>query len=234
MRKSLALFSTAALAATVALPALANHSYTVGGTTENDAGVLVVESTDTTGGHVDFSTADGTTFSSLTTLSADYNVTDDDCGGGSPRFSIGVDQDNDGDRDGYVHVYFGPAPSFTGCTQNAWVNTGNLIASTDARFDLTQFGGPFYGTHAQATALVGSGTITEILLVSDSGWMPADHETTIRFDNVTINGTVEAFDPVVEPAPGQNKDACKDGGWKTFNHPTFKNQGQCIKHFNHR
>lgn len=235
MRKPLALFSSAALAAaTIAVPAFASHSYTLGGTAVNDNGVLVIESTDTTAGHADFSTVDGSTFTSLTTLSTDYNVTDDDCGGGAPRFSIGVDDDNDSTQDGYVHVYIGPTPNFTGCTQNTWVNTGNLIASTDARYDLTQFGGPFYGTYADAVALVGSGTITDLLLVVDAGWMPADHEQTIKFDNVTINGHVEMFDPVVEPSPTDGKDACKDGGWKTYNHPTFKNQGQCIKHFNHR
>lgn len=28
--------------------------------------------------------------------------------------------------------------------------------------------------------------------------------------------------------PPTNKDACKNGGWKTFNSPVFKNQGDCV------
>jgi hypothetical protein len=30
--------------------------------------------------------------------------------------------------------------------------------------------------------------------------------------------------------PPTSKDACKNGGWKTFNNPTFKNQGQCVSY----
>jgi hypothetical protein len=26
---------------------------------------------------------------------------------------------------------------------------------------------------------------------------------------------------------------CQNGGWKTFTNPTFKNQGQCVKHLIH-
>lgn len=36
-------------------------------------------------------------------------------------------------------------------------------------------------------------------------------------------------DPVIV-GPPTNKDQCKNGGWMTFNNPTFKNQGQCVKY----
>ena len=42
-------------------------------------------------------------------------------------------------------------------------------------------------------------------------------------DSVTYD-----FEPLVSPA---NKDACKNGGWQTFNNPTFKNQGDCVSSF---
>ena len=36
------------------------------------------------------------------------------------------------------------------------------------------------------------------------------------------------------PAAGPtSKDACKNGGWKTFSDPSFKNQGQCVAYANH-
>lgn len=33
--------------------------------------------------------------------------------------------------------------------------------------------------------------------------------------------------------PPTDKNQCKDGGWKTFNNPTFKNQGQCVDFVEH-
>ncbi len=36
------------------------------------------------------------------------------------------------------------------------------------------------------------------------------------------------FDPQV--GPPTEKDTCKNEGWMTFNTPTFKNQGQCVKY----
>ena len=29
---------------------------------------------------------------------------------------------------------------------------------------------------------------------------------------------------------GEDGDECKDGGWMTFNSPTFKNQGDCVSY----
>ena len=40
----------------------------------------------------------------------------------------------------------------------------------------------------------------------------------------------EAQEPLV--APPTTKDQCKNDGWQTFNNPSFKNQGQCIKYVN--
>ena len=53
-----------------------------------------------------------TTFSTLTTLSTEFDVTDDDCLGGSPRFQVRV-QTPAGEKN--VFVYLGPTPSSTGC-----------------------------------------------------------------------------------------------------------------------
>jgi hypothetical protein len=42
----------------------------------------------------------------------------------------------------------------------------------------------------------------------------------------TASGTTTFdFEPLVSPA---NKDECKKDGWKAFNNPTFKNQGECV------
>ncbi|MEZ4502096.1 MAG: hypothetical protein R3C39_05690 [Dehalococcoidia bacterium] len=48
-------------------------------------------------------------------------------------------------------------------------------------------------------------------------------------DNVVVDldggVTIYDFEPATTPA---SKDECKNGGWQTFNTPTFKNQGDCV------
>jgi hypothetical protein len=129
------------------------------------------------------------TFADLFWLSIDFNPTDDACGGGSPRFSIGIDTTGDGVRDGAIFVYVGTIPNFDTCG-SGWQSTGNLVglADTEIRFDLTQLGGAFYGTYGQALALVGGAGVTGISFVVDGGWLPADGEQTILADNFRVNG----------------------------------------------
>jgi hypothetical protein len=44
----------------------------------------------------------------------------------------------------------------------------------------------------------------------------------------------KCYEPVpVVTGPPTTKNACKQGGWKTFNNPSFKNQGQCVSYVNH-
>ena len=223
MRKSF-LLASAAAAFTVAMPALAASHFTLDGSATNHDGEIAIESTGFDGGSITFGSVEGITFGSLSGLSADVDFTDDDCGGGSPRFSFGIDTNGDSVRDGYLHVYVGPPPSFTGCVSGP---TGNLLAGTDARFDLTQFGGPFYGTYADAVALVGSGTILDAMFAVDGGWSQADGEQTVHVDNVVIGEHSFDFTP-----PPASEEQCKKGAWRMHENPSFKNQGQCVSHFN--
>jgi hypothetical protein len=138
---------------------------------------------------IDFSVQSGLTFSEITTLATQFNVTDDDCGGGSPRFQINIGGKN-------VFVYLGPAGTLTDCAPNTWISSGNLVGTTDAcRVDTSQYaGGTQCSTWAAAVALLGSQTVTGIQLVVDSGWFfvppntQTDQEQTILVRNVQING----------------------------------------------
>ena len=140
-------------------------------------------------GAVTFTDTGVTTFDSITTLSAEFNVTDDACLGGAPRFSI----DFAGTANN-VFVYLGTYNATTGqfdCAPNTWIDSGNLIGVAEPRYDLTQFGGPFYGTYAQAQALVGALTVEAIHFVVDAGWAFADdNEQTVLLRKVTINANV--------------------------------------------
>jgi Ca2+-binding RTX toxin-like protein len=142
------------------------------------------------------------TFAQLTTLSTDFNVTDDGCGAGSPRFQIRIDKNGDNVGDGNMFVYLGPSPSFNNCPQNTWIPSGNLIGNNDAcRWDTSQLAaGTQCSTYNAALAAFGTGKITSISVAIDSGYNATasggDGEQTVRFDNTTINNSVYTFDPV--------------------------------------
>ncbi len=54
----------------------------------------------------------------------------------------------------------------------------------------------------------------------------------VTAENTVLTGdTTTIFPPVTVVT---NKDACKNGGWKTFTNPSFKNQGQCVSFANHQ
>jgi hypothetical protein len=177
-------------------------------------------------GGIDLDVPAGTTFASLTTLSTDYNVTDDDCNAGSPRFQINVDT---GSGIKNIFAYIGPEPSYTGCLPNTWVNSTDLL-ETPHFVDTAQLpGGTFYDTYADALTKYGSYPVVGIQLVVDSSFAFADAEQTILVDNVMVNTTTYTFD---QPT---NKEECKNNGWKTLTRAdgsSFKNQGDCIQYVN--
>jgi hypothetical protein len=237
--------AAAVLAAAVVVPAaLAATADTFGGATTSGGILHLVSNTGDAGATNDSSGASFTgtgvtTFSSITTLSTEFNVTDDDCAGGSPRFQIRV-QTPSGEKN--VFVYLGPTPSFTGCSQNVWIASGNLIGSTDGRYDTSQVqAGTQVSTYAQALALVGSYPVTGISLVVDSGWAFADKEQAVDVRNVKVN-TSTFFAPEGPKPPGSQgmspAQACKklraDMGVEAFrmaygtNHNGANAFGKCV------
>jgi hypothetical protein len=119
----------------------------------------------------------------LTALSYDVYVEAGGCGGGSPRGQLAVDTDGDGASDGNVHVYGGPPGNFGPCPAGTWLSH-NLLDGA-ARFDSTQFGGPFFGTQAQTQAVLGDGNeVLTATLVWDSTWLFGP--SVMWFDNVQV------------------------------------------------
>jgi hypothetical protein len=128
------------------------------------------------------------TFGEITTLSTDFYVKEGDCGGGSPRFQISLDTDHDGDHDGNVFVYLGPWPNYNGCPLQTWESSGNLVTNPELRWDTTQVGGTFYGSHAQAVILVGGADVLGVSLAVDSGWVLPSKRQVICVDDAEVNG----------------------------------------------
>ena len=132
MRKLL-LLAVAGLALATAAPALAANPTTSGSATITDNVGTIVSNTAVPntpaddGGAITFPIASGLTLAQITQLSADFNVTDDDCSAGSPRFAINFGTNKN------VFVYLDPTPSVSGgCTANTWLSTGNLVGTSDA------------------------------------------------------------------------------------------------------
>lgn len=177
----------AVLTAVVLVPSAgaASGSLFGGATMSGNQVKLVSDLSDVSSG-INFTGTGVTTFSSLTELATKFDVTDDGCGGGSPRFQINIGGKN-------VFVHLGPSPNFTGCASNTLVDSGNLIGNNDAcRWDTSQLAAGTqcntYGGPNGALALLGSQTVTGIQLVVDSGWFFADKEQTVNVCDIRING----------------------------------------------
>jgi hypothetical protein len=199
--------AVAAAALTMALVASAAGFTLHGGAQAEPGDVKLVSdlsnaSTTDDASWIDFSIPSGLKFSDLTALSTQFNVTNDDCGGGSPRFQINVSV---GGATKNVFVYLGPTPNFTGCAQNTWLSSGNLVGTSEKRVDSTQVGGPFYGTWADAMAKVGSNNVTGIQLTVDGGWFFTDKEQTVLVRDLTINH--KSF--ITAPMPGEKQNPAK-------------------------
>jgi hypothetical protein len=203
MRK-LVLLAVSALALAVTGPALANGgggggsgdgTTAFGGATITKHGAILVANTGNTSTADDFSGVTvpvpaGLTFGQITDLSTQFNVTDDDCGAGSPRFQIRV-----GDKN--VFVALGPAGTLTGCAKDTWLSSGDLTEATAAecRVDTSQFtGGKQCSSWAEAVALLGTQAVQGVSLVVDASWAGstnpafADKEQTVLIRHVTLNG----------------------------------------------
>lgn len=135
-------------------------------------------------------------FKDLHTLSVDFKRLTGDCGGGSPRFQIGLDTNFDGQLDGSIFIYLGPIFNYINCSPT-WETSGNLLFNgTEPRFDTAQFlGGTFYDSWRGALNLAGEASVCYILLVVDGAWYPAgvygtgnfQNSQVFHFDNVRVN-----------------------------------------------
>lgn len=144
---------------------------------------------DYSGIYVQFNSA--FSLSSLTTLSADFDMTSGSIANGAPRFSI-IDTTNNALNEAYV--FFGTpngSGGFTDATPGSWESTGNVVNSTDLIVENNGFGGGSsnntYETWAQFLAQEGSTNIGYITIDVDGGFSSTQ---TADINNFDVNGSV--------------------------------------------
>lgn len=130
--------------------------------------------------------------STLTVLSVDFNAVQGPFTGGSPRFDIGLDFDNDGNfdwtgGDRLIYAYWGTQPWGGGTPPTGWTNTGNFVANSFWG-PITFFDGNTQYSWTQLVSAFGSLNIYRIYVSLDSGW--AGTTQILDVDNFTINGEV--------------------------------------------
>lgn len=170
---------------------------------------------------INFGVPEDLTINGLNELSTDYNFTAATCDLGSPRFVVQL-ANFPGKS---IFVYIGPPPSYTGCVMNTWTNTGNLLMP-GSLVDDSQLGGGQSDTWASVQTKFNGQPISQIFLVSDNG--PGGSQT-VLIDNTDVAGQLHTYEFT-------SANSCKDGGWRRFTFPPgpFKNQGQCVSHFEHQ
>ncbi|MBD0369614.1 MAG: hypothetical protein ICV60_02080 [Pyrinomonadaceae bacterium] len=153
---------------------------------------------------VSFEPSGNLLFHQLDTLKATYSFTQGNCGGGSLRWSVTIDINNDDDEfipdpenpetgtypglanDRSVFIYYGAYPNFNDCSGANSQSGVNMIGLSDLRYDTSQLvDGTFYDTYAHAVSLVGSMKVNSVTLALDSGWIS---DQKVDLSHVVVNG----------------------------------------------
>jgi hypothetical protein len=132
--------------------------------------------------------ASGLKLRDVSWLSTEYEFTLGSCGGGSPRFTVGIS--NGGTKE--IYFYMGPPPSYVGCGLGTWTNTGNLATPSSPVDDSHLPGGSYTAPYSQVLAKYGNDRVNYIAIDFDSGW--AGSETAL-FDDTQVNQTPYTYEP---------------------------------------
>jgi hypothetical protein len=127
------------------------------------------------------------------------------CQGGSPRFNVVT-------TNGTTSTTF-----FLGCN--------NVTPTTNSDGTATYTFTPATIAAAGNQVPFPSGTIQSVDVLIDV-------QGTADLSHITVNGTTEVPVPVTSGGP-TSKAQCKNGGWRHFTSPTFRNQGQCVSWYEH-
>ena len=138
----------------------------------NGTGPWTLTSTASTYSGLEIDPSTSFTFSQLSSLSATFIDLFGGAYGGSPRFSVGL---QDGSAVHFIHIALGTSPNFADNNAKAFTTAYsgfNVIGNNDTgRYDTSQFTGGNTSTDYSSTlALLGSLKVTELDFVLDGGW----------------------------------------------------------------
>jgi hypothetical protein len=161
-------------------------------------------------------------------------------------FMIGSGGENTDEEHFYMSVYanFGVSDDlkFYDCRYSVIPTTGSTSGFTTVTFDpnqeysvTTRTGGsasPFTCPAKPADMdLLSAGSNIRVFSLNVGDTSASDLGLDGYLDNVVVNldsgVTTYDFEPEIAVS---DKEDCKNGGWKTFNSPSFKNQGECVSH----
>lgn len=150
----------------------------------------------------------------------------------APSYQLQLDLNGDG-AGGFTTMVFepyqnsaqGPIPPET---WRSWNVDAGLLWSSRSFSEGTctvvaGAGGPPLYTLAQLQAMCPGAVVLGIGVnvgTFNPGW-------TVATDGVQFNDVIYDFELGRRPAA---KDECKNGGWETFNDPSFRNQGDCVSY----
>ena len=179
----------------------------------------------------------GTELEDLTALSYNTFVQQDGLGGQAPYLILNVDNDGNGSTDDLL--FFEPAyqsaaylvadqgPLQTGVWQEWNARIGGWWSLNAGTFGPPLVTLDIYAAAHPGARLASGNSLRVVAGFGASTW----NDFVGNADDVTVgvggSDTTYDFEPDV-PGP-TNKDQCKKDGWKQFDSPSFKNQGQCVK-----
>jgi hypothetical protein len=185
----------------------------------------------------------GVRLASVTALDYYTYVSHAGAGSQAPYLDVYVDNNGDGVRDDiltFEPVYQTSQGTVTPNTWQHWDAVNGLWWSDS-------MGGPpplftlssYVASHPTSTILnVDGGGVILAAGCGGAAWANfagnADKLTIgVNGSNTTYDFEPAAVTPPPTSGPPTSKDQCKNGGWKSFTNPSFKNQGQCVAFVNH-
>jgi hypothetical protein len=115
---------------------------------------------------------------------------------------------------------------------NIVTTTGTFFLGCNNVTPTTNTDGTVTYTFDTGSIAAGGGQVPFPTGTINSAAVILDVQGSADVSKITVNGTAEVPAPVVS-APPTTKSACKNGGWKSFTNPSFKNQGQCVSYVAH-
>jgi len=136
----------------------------------------------------------------LSVLGVDFNMVQGPFTGGSPRFDIGLDFNNDGIyNDHLIWTYWGTQPYGGGTPPTGWTSTGNFMDNSALWSPITFFDGNTQYTAAELKAAFGTLNVMRTYVSLDSGW--AGNSQILDIDNFRVNNDVYSLSPSPVPEP---------------------------------